>query len=289
RAFRRRVLSVLTATSTLAAGVNLPARRVLFRSPHVGMQFLDRARYLQMAGRAGRAGLGAVGESVLLARPAERSRCLQLMNAPLQPLASCLRPAMRGLTRAVLEAVAGGVAATEAACRQFARRTLCCVQSGEAVVDRTCAEAVTFLVAHDLLRRAPIASAAASSGGGGGGGGGSGGGGSGGGGGGGSSSGGDSGSGSGGHSDGHSGSSGSSADAGLEATQLGRAVFASQLAPEEGLLVYEDLARARPRVVLSDDLHVFFLATPMNPGVEPPWEGLLGMLDSLQPPCRDIA
>lgn len=63
-AFRKGVVSVLMATSTLAAGVNLPARRVIFRSAKIGMDGLDVTRYKQMAGRAGRTGIDDHGTGI---------------------------------------------------------------------------------------------------------------------------------------------------------------------------------------------------------------------------------
>lgn len=56
--FRKREWAVLVATTTVAAGLNLPARAVVVRDTHVGLNDLDVATVLQMFGRAGRIGAG---------------------------------------------------------------------------------------------------------------------------------------------------------------------------------------------------------------------------------------
>lgn len=58
RAFRQREADVLVATSTVAAGVNLPARAVIIQDTQAGLNDLDVATVQQMFGRAGRIGAG---------------------------------------------------------------------------------------------------------------------------------------------------------------------------------------------------------------------------------------
>ena len=58
RRFRGRELDVLVATTTVAAGVNLPARAVVVRDTKVGLDPISVATVQQMFGRAGRVGAG---------------------------------------------------------------------------------------------------------------------------------------------------------------------------------------------------------------------------------------
>jgi len=71
--FKRNLLKVIVATPTLAAGINLPARRVVVRDyrrfeEDRGNQPIPVLEYKQMAGRAGRPKYDEYGEAVLLAR-----------------------------------------------------------------------------------------------------------------------------------------------------------------------------------------------------------------------------
>lgn len=65
-AFCNSILHTLVATTTISAGVNLPARSVVIQYQKIGNIELDGAKYRQMIGRAGRMGLATSGHSFLL-------------------------------------------------------------------------------------------------------------------------------------------------------------------------------------------------------------------------------
>ena len=70
--FKNRHIKLLTATPTLAAGVNLPARRVVIpsfmRYTTNGLQKISILEYKQMCGRAGRPQYDNMGESIIIAK-----------------------------------------------------------------------------------------------------------------------------------------------------------------------------------------------------------------------------
>jgi helicase len=77
-AFKEGKIKVLTATPTLAFGVNLPARTVVIQDyrryePGYGNYPISVLEYKQMAGRAGRPKYDKVGESILIAKTSDEA------------------------------------------------------------------------------------------------------------------------------------------------------------------------------------------------------------------------
>jgi len=286
-AFRQGTLSVIVATSTLGTGINLPAARVIFRSlrPGANREF-EVSSYRQMAGRAGRAGQSAYGESILLLKqPKDVKEAQRLMTEPLPRLRSCLDPEMdggRALVRAILEAIASGALRQLGDLDTFLHCMLAIRQRSrnatrlQAFLNHA-RSALHYLVEHRIVEERPcvpvpaaanleqeqqqqqqLENAPAQVG-----------------------------------EESVSTAAGAPAavaavasvfPAGQASTQLapsklGRALFQSSFSPDEGLLVFQDLKRARQRLVLDGNLHLLYLVTPVFHGLQPDYSRLWDIYD----------
>ncbi|KAM6900993.1 helicase POLQ-like isoform 2-T3 [Lycodopsis pacificus] len=150
-AYSNGVLCLLACTSTLAAGINLPARRVILRSPFVASDFLKRSQYKQMVGRAGRAGIDAAGESVLVLQDKDRRMAKTLVCAPMENCYSnLLRDDGKGLLSLILSLIGLNITSTVDRVRDFLCGTLLSVQQKHLCAETSLTEAVQQSV--DLLK-----------------------------------------------------------------------------------------------------------------------------------------
>lgn len=126
--FRSGAIKVLTATPTLAFGVNLPAWRVLIRDAKrystYGMDFIPALEVQQMMGRAGRPAYDSEGEAIILGRSEDEAEDLKerYINSEPEPIESKLavEPVLRMHTLAL---VATEVARSRTELLEFFKRT----------------------------------------------------------------------------------------------------------------------------------------------------------------------
>ncbi|UPR00185.1 DNA-directed DNA polymerase [Chloropicon primus] len=219
RAYRSGACRVLAATSTLAAGVNLPARRVIFREPYKyadkGKTLLTPTNYKQMAGRAGRAGIDSSGESILICTQKYTEADLKgIINGPDTPIKSCfmeehLRKNGRGMRKPMLEAICSGAVRSTEDIKYYLQSTLIYTTEKANDITHCTIQALEYLCSNRMLRWIKEEQV-------------------------------------------------------YEPTNLGRAVGLSGLSPEDGLLVHDDLQRARRGFVMANDLHMLYLVTPIH-------------------------
>lgn len=162
RAFRDRVLKVLVATPTLAAGINLPARRVIVRDTwryddRIGGQApIPALEVQQMCGRAGRPRFDTEGEAVLLARTTDETERLldDYLSAPPEQVRSRLaaEPALR---THLLALVASGEVGTEEELEAFFGDTFYGHTLPVSELAETVRSVRSFLESNELLEPGP--------------------------------------------------------------------------------------------------------------------------------------
>ncbi|XP_076250621.1 DNA polymerase theta isoform X2 [Rhynchophorus ferrugineus] len=151
-AFRSGVVRILLATSTLSSGVNLPARRVIIRSPNFCGKPIDSLTYRQMIGRAGRMGKDTIGESFLVCQKNDYQTALELMSGNIPPVESCLEGSGK-LKRAILEVISSGVASTLTDVQLFTNCTLLSITRSKGNnLENPIEEAVNFLVTNEFIK-----------------------------------------------------------------------------------------------------------------------------------------
>jgi helicase len=128
-AFRQGKIKVLTATPTLAFGVNLPARTVViqnYRRYEAGYGYypISVLEYKQMAGRAGRPKYDKVGEAILVAKTSDEADYLLESYILARPERIWSRLAVERIMRShVLATIAADFAHTEQGIYEFFGRT----------------------------------------------------------------------------------------------------------------------------------------------------------------------
>ncbi|VVC28997.1 Hypothetical protein CINCED_3A019032 [Cinara cedri] len=118
------ILKCICCTSTLAAGVNLPAQRVIITSPYVGRDFMKRSTYRQMVGRAGRAGLTENGDSVILCQENDKTKIKELLERGIEHVDSCLGTEENVVYSMILSSVSTGCASSQQQLVDLMKRTL---------------------------------------------------------------------------------------------------------------------------------------------------------------------
>ncbi len=155
--FRQGKIKVLTATPTLAFGVNLPARTVIVQDyrryePGYGYYPISVLEYKQMAGRAGRPKYDKVGEAILIAKTADEADYLMENYILARPEKIWSRLAVEKIIRGhVLATVASDFAHTENGIYDFFAKTFYAYQYDVKAIKSIIAKILKYLYEEEML------------------------------------------------------------------------------------------------------------------------------------------
>jgi helicase len=156
-AFREGKIKVLTATPTLAFGVNLPARVVIiteYRRYESGYGYYPIAvlEYKQMAGRAGRPRYDKVGDSILIAKTEDEREYLMESYILAETERIWSKLAVERILRShVLATIASDFAHTEQGIYDFFGRTFYSYQYDPRAIKGVIAKSLGFLFTEKMI------------------------------------------------------------------------------------------------------------------------------------------
>ncbi|MHC1631902.1 MAG: ATP-dependent DNA helicase [Methanotrichaceae archaeon] len=155
--FRLGEIKIIACTPTLAAGLNLPARRVLIRSykryeGNRGMVPIPVIEYRQMAGRAGRPGLDPYGESFLMAKNNSETKKLMDKYVYGEPEEIWSKLALENALRThILSTIVTGFATNHSELMEFVDSTFYAYQQDSWHLDATIEKILEFLEESEMI------------------------------------------------------------------------------------------------------------------------------------------
>lgn len=155
--FREGKIKVLTATPTLAFGVNLPARTVVIQDyrryePGYGYYPISVLEYKQMAGRAGRPKYDKVGEAVLTAKTSDEADYLMESYVLARPERIWSRLAVERILRShVLATIAADFAHTERGIYDFFGKTFYAYQYEISAIKGIIGKILKYLYDEEMI------------------------------------------------------------------------------------------------------------------------------------------
>ena len=156
--FRKGQIKCISSTPTLAAGLNLPARRVIIRdylrfTAGEGMRPIPVGEYHQMAGRAGRPRLDPYGEAVLIAKDEHDVGTLfaEYIEAPAEDVHSKIAEPTALYTH-ILSLIASGFAGTHGELTTFMNRSFYVHEHRQGrLMQRAVDTALKFLIDAEMV------------------------------------------------------------------------------------------------------------------------------------------
>jgi helicase len=157
--FKDRLIKCIVATPTLAAGVNIPAQRVIVRDlwrydSNFGMRPIPIMEYKQQAGRAGRPRYDDHGEAITLAKNKEQKE--QIFNnyilGDIEPIFSKLG-SQSSLRMHLLSAIATNFVDSMDSIYKFIDSTFYAFQSDTLALKDDIDETIEFLLVNDFIEK----------------------------------------------------------------------------------------------------------------------------------------